>query len=376
MNQISQLFKSLFSIPPFRQLFVLWKALTASWRVHLEQPVPIAELAKSREAASIPSFGFFFLLISATVIATLGLYANSAAVIIGAMIVAPLMNPILSMSFGIVTANWKLYKRSIATVFLGTFVAILTAYLISKLLPVEVVRSEIMARTAPNLIDLGIAIAAGAAGSFSLTRKSIANSIAGVAIAVALVPPLCVVGIGLGIGEELITEIGQTTFTDISVAEGAFLLFLANLAGITFTACVVFLSQAYGSLNKAFQSLLIWLLIIAILIVPLNNSLREFFLANQVSKEINKIRIENPEIAKRTQTRYVHVKLEGTTAYIKILTLAPTGLLTDDYLKDREQQIFDSISSTQNIKAMDLDLRIIPVDIRHYQSIYNPQKNR
>ena len=89
---------------------------------------------------------------------------------------------------------------------------------------------------------MGIAIAAGAAGSFSLTRKSIATSIAGVAIAVALVPPLCVVGIGLGIGEVLITEIGQAIFTDISVAEGAFLLFLANLAGITFTACVVFLS--------------------------------------------------------------------------------------------------------------------------------------
>ncbi|ELS01695.1 putative membrane protein [Xenococcus sp. PCC 7305] len=369
MNQIRQVFKLLFRIPPFRQLFVLWKAITASWRIHLEQPVPIEELAKSREAASIPSFGFFFLLISATVIATLGLYANSTAVIIGAMIVAPLMNPILSMSFGIVTANWRLYKRSLATVALGSFVAIFTACLISVVLPVEVVRSEIMARTAPNLIDLGIAIAAGAAGSFSLTRKSIASSIAGVAIAVALVPPLCVVGIGLGIGEGIITEIGQTTFTDINVSEGAFLLFLANLAGITFTACVVFLSQAYGSIAKAFQALLIWLLIIVILIFPLNNSLREFFLSNQINQEINKIRIANPEIAEKTQTRYVHVQLEGTTAYIKILTIAPKGLLTDDYLKDAEQKIFDSISSTQNVKAMDLDLRIIPVDIRHYQSV-------
>ena len=135
---------------------------------------------------------------------------------------------------------------------------------------------------------------------------------------------------------------------------------------------VVFLSQAYGSINKAFQALLVWLLIIGILIIPLNNSLREFFLTNQVSKEINKIRVENPEISQKTQTRYVHVRLEGTTAYIKILTIAPTGLLTDDYLKEKEQQIFDAISATQNIKAMDLDLRIIPVDIRHYQSIYDP----
>ena len=76
MKQISQFFKYFLRVPPFRQLFVLWKAATASWRIHLEQPLPIEELAKSRQAASIPSFGFFFLLISATVIATLGLYAK------------------------------------------------------------------------------------------------------------------------------------------------------------------------------------------------------------------------------------------------------------------------------------------------------------
>ncbi len=99
--------KSRLQIPLLRKLWVFWKALTASWRIYLEKPLPVEELSYSREAASIPSFGFFFLLISATVIATLGLLGNSTAVIIGAMIVAPLMNPILSMSFAIVTGNWK-----------------------------------------------------------------------------------------------------------------------------------------------------------------------------------------------------------------------------------------------------------------------------
>ena len=368
MNQIHQLLKLLFRMPPFRQILVLWQALTASWRIYLEQPVPIEELAKAREAASIPSFGFFFLLISAAIIATLGLYANSTTVIIGAMIVAPLMNPILSMSFGIVTANWKLYKRSIATVFLGSFAAILAAYLIAFLLPVDIVRSEILARTSPSLIDLGIAIAAGAAGSFSLTRKSIATSIAGVAIAVALVPPLCVVGIGLGIGDEIVTEIGKAVITDINLAEGAFLLFLANLSGITFTACIVFLTQSYGNLNKAFQSLLIWFLIMGLLGGPLSSSLQEFFLSNHISIEMNKIRKDYPEIAKQTQTRYLDVRLEGTTAYVRVLTVAPEGLLTDELLKDIEERIFKSISG-KGVKAMDLDLRIIPVEIRNYQSV-------
>lgn len=134
-------------IPLFHKLFVFWKALTASWRIYLEKPVPEAEIAHTREAASIPSFGFFLLLICATILATLGLLANSTAVIIGAMIVAPLMNPILSMAFAIVTANWKLYKRSMVTVFLGVVAAILVSYWISFLLPISVVGSEVVART-------------------------------------------------------------------------------------------------------------------------------------------------------------------------------------------------------------------------------------
>ncbi len=368
MNQIIQFLNTLLKIPIFRKLWVFWKALTASWRVHLEKPVPVEEVAKSREVASIPSFGFFFLLISATVLATLGLLANSTAVIIGAMIVAPLMNPILSMSFGVVTGNWTLYKRSLVTVLLGIACAILVSYWISALLPVSIVRSEIMGRTSPNLIDLGIAIAAGAAGSFSLTRQSIASSIAGVAIAVALVPPLCVVGIGLGIGDTIAAELGRTVISNIAISKGAFLLFLANWAGITVTACIIFLSQSYGSLKTAYQKLITWVLIMALLIGPLSNSLQEFFLSNRISLEIYKLKIDKPEIWQRTQIRYLNVDLEGSTAYVTLLLNAPEGLLTDEELEDTKQNLFDSILS-KKVNAMDFDVRIIPVKIRKFQSI-------
>ena len=278
MNQkIRQLLKPVFQNALIRRLWAFWKALTASWRIYLEKPLPLEELVQSREAASIPSFGFFFLLICATVIATLGLLGNSTAVIIGAMIVAPLMNPILSIAFAIVVSDWTLYKRSLVTVFLGTSCAIFVSYLMSALFPFNVVGTEILARTSPNLLDLGIAIAAGAAGSFSLTRKSIASSIAGVAIAVALVPPLCVTGIGLGIGENIAGDISQIIVSNLTVSGGAFLLFLVNLAGITFTACLVFLSQSYGSLKKAFQTIIIWLLIIGLLCGPLTGSMNNLF---------------------------------------------------------------------------------------------------
>ena len=100
----------------------------------------------------------------------------------------------------------------------------------------NIVGTEVLTRISPNLLDLGIAIVAGAAGSFSLTRKSIASSIAGVAIAVALVPPLCVTGIGMGIGKDIAGDISQVVVSNVNVSGGAFLLFLVNLAGITFTA--------------------------------------------------------------------------------------------------------------------------------------------
>ena len=368
MKKKNKLLRSLLKISLFRQLWIFWKSVTASWRIYLEHPISVEELTHSREAASFPSFGFFFLLISATVIATLGLLANSTAVIIGAMIVAPLMNPILSMSFAIVTGNWTLYKRSIVTVLLGTFSTILVSYWISALIPINIVGPEIVARTSPNLFDLGIAIAAGAAGSFSLTRKSIATSIAGVAIAVALVPPLCVVGIGMGIGIDLAADISNTSITNLSVSKGAFLLFLANLAGITFTACVVLLSQSYGNLKKASQTLTIWALIMALLCGPLMNSLKELFLSNRINSEIQQLRREHPEISRQTQIRYIGVRLEGTTAYVQVLVNAPKDLVTDEYLESADKQLFDSISKI-GVKAMDLEIRIIPVEIQKYKSI-------
>ena len=366
MNQISQLLKLLFRIPPFRQLLVFWKALTASWRIYLENPVPVGELTHYREAASIPSFGFFFLLISATVIATLGLLLNSSAVIIGAMIVAPLMNPILSIAFASVTGNWQLYRRSLATVFLGCFCTISVSYLITVLVGLGVVGSEIINRTSPNLLDLGIAISAGAAGSFSLTRKSIASSIAGVAIAVALIPPLCVVGISMGMGSELIADFGHITVTTLNVSSGALLLFLANLVGITFAACIVFLSQSYGNRNQAFHFILVWLVIIAVLCAPLTRSLKEFLIDSRIDTAIQEVRSEHPEIAQKSQIRHIAVRLEGATAYIEIIVLAPQGLVINEYRQTVKKRIFDSLSKME-VQSMDVVLKVIPIEIKEYK---------
>ena len=149
-------------------------------------------------------------------IATLGLISNSTAVVIGAMIVAPLMDPILSLAFGLAVSDGKLIRRSAVTIGFGVLAVVGTASLISLGLGISHVQSEITGRTSPNLIDLGIAIAAAVAGSFSMTRKQLSNSIAGVAIAVALVPPLCVSGIGLTLGMEMVAVFGRGTVAGLT----------------------------------------------------------------------------------------------------------------------------------------------------------------
>ena len=167
--------------------------ISAEWQINLNTKVDRKELYQARIASSKPSLGFFVLLISSAVIATLGLISNSAAVVIGAMIVAPLMDPILSLAFGLSINDQRLVKRSAITVVIGVGVVVITAWILAALIGPAEVNREITSRIAPNLIDLGIATAAAVAGAFTITRDRLSNSIAGVAIAVALVPPLCVI---------------------------------------------------------------------------------------------------------------------------------------------------------------------------------------
>jgi len=170
---------------------------------------------------------FFTLLVLAVLIATLGLYANSSAIVIAAMLVAPLMIPIVGLSLALVSGQPSRQLNSVIVVIAAVAVAVLLSYVIGQSLPnLGTLQSEVLARTRPNLIDLGIALVAGAAGSYSLVRFE-SGALAGVAIGVSLVPPLCAVGLLIADGEPML-------------AEGAMLLFITNLAAIVFASSVVF----------------------------------------------------------------------------------------------------------------------------------------
>ena len=204
---------------------------------------------------------FYFFILFSSIIATFGLIINSAAVIIGAMIVAPLMNPILVISMGVVRGELSVIRKGFRELGLGTLLSLIVTYLALLPIPDVNVSSEILSRTQPNLFDLIIALTAGGAGAYATGKAKMFLSLPGVAIAVALMPPLAVTGIGLYLQNHYIFL-------------GSFLLFLTNLVGINLGAIVIFLMFGFAthvqeSKAQFLRHLRISVLLVAMLCIPL-----------------------------------------------------------------------------------------------------------
>jgi uncharacterized hydrophobic protein (TIGR00271 family) len=291
-----QIFFSMNWLRQFKQYYqTSWQNFIQDWQVLREDPIPASELNQTVLKASLPVWNFYVLLGLASAIATFGLLTNSAATIIGAMIIAPLMNPIISIAYALVVLSPRLLERGLFTLLTGMILVIFIGYLIPEVLGLKVVGSEILGRIQPNSLDLGVAVAAGMAAAFAVTRRSIANALPGVAIAVALVPPLSVVGIGLSLGS-LGTEIDASRGIQNSIAAGSFLLFATNLAGIIFSNSLVFLFQKYGSLKKATFGLIISLLALVILLQPLGYSLQRLYFSSKAIYTIAELRKTQPDL--------------------------------------------------------------------------------
>lgn len=167
--------------------------------------------SKENEAATVESIrnGVEFrgtnlwVLIFATFIASLGLNVNSTAVIIGAMLISPLMGPIMGIGLSVGINDFELMKRSLKNYFVATVFSVTTATVYFAFTPLNEVQSELLARTSPTIYDVFIALVGGAAGIVALATKEKGNVIPGVAIATALMPPLCTAGFGLGTGNWL-----------------------------------------------------------------------------------------------------------------------------------------------------------------------------
>lgn len=246
---------------------------------------------KDAASASIP---FFVMLSLSAVLATLGLISNSTATVIGAMIIAPLMSPIMSTAFGVADFDFRLIAKAFVTVILGVMCVLAIGYLGAELIGAHVVGPEILSRTSPSLLDLVVALAAGCAGAYAQTRPKIADSIAGVAIAVALVPPLAVTGIGFSLGSDISFEVGVGLAglglqeAGLDIAAGGFLLFLTNFVGIIIVATLVFIIQRYGRWKKGLAVLVALTLGSYVLLPPLQDAFYKIYVKNRVLRLIDK----------------------------------------------------------------------------------------
>jgi len=235
---------------------------------YLESAIPLFSHASQEQFTSLftnlreesrLNSTFMTLLILATLIATFGLYINSASVIIGAMLLAPLMQPIVGVSMGLLRQDEALLLNGAKSIGVGVLAVLFSAMVITWFLPLHQLTSEMNGRLSPTLLDLFVAIVSGMAAAYAKSNEKIVGSLAGVAIAVALVPPIAVAGIGLGWGE-------------FGMFGSAFLLFVTNLVGIVLAASLTFLMLGFSPVAVAKKGLFYSLVLVAIVAVPLSVS--------------------------------------------------------------------------------------------------------
>lgn len=274
-----------------------------------------------RDSAQTSS-SFIALMMLSSLIASLGLFLSSPAVIIGAMVLAPLMSPIISLAMALLRNDQTLLKNSLTSIAVGVFLALSMAALLALIIPITRITPEMAGRLHPNLLDLGVAIFSGMAGAYAYARESIMKSMPGVAIAVALVPPLCVVGIGIG-------------WWDWQVISGAALLFITNLVGIALAAALTFLVLGYAPIVKARRGLTLSMVLMLAIAVPLTWSFQTMYSVWQVEQKIDTLTVTIN--GKELNLNALQVQIKRSETLLKLEVSANTEITYTDLTALKEQ---------------------------------------
>ena len=304
----------------------------------------IADITES----SSPGFDYFLLVILSTSIATLGLITNSPAVIIGAMLVAPLMSPVIGIGLASMIGRRTLLKSALSASLRGALVAVALSALftfVNSYLPfvsLHELPQEIISRTHPSPIDLMIALAGGIAAAYSLTEERLSAALPGVAIATALMPPICTVGIGVALQRW-------------DVAGGAFLLFITNVVTIAFAAAFVFFLRGFNPYpldnnRKLPPTLQLSALLILILLIPLTYFSIDFVkqaseyrtISQMLNEKVNEM--NNAELVGFTTTQ------ENETIAIE-LTIRTNKTLRYEQVIALQESIVDSLNQPVSLRV-------------------------
>jgi uncharacterized hydrophobic protein (TIGR00271 family) len=305
---------------------------------------------------SSPGFDFFLLVILSGSIATFGLITNSPAVIIGAMLVAPLMSPIIGIGLASIIGRRALLRESLSALFRGAILAIGLSALIGVVnlyLPFVYFQElpvEIISRTHPSPIDLVVALAGGLAAAYSLTEPKLSAALPGVAIATALMPPLCTVGIGISMQRW-------------DVAGGAFLLFITNTVTIAFASALVFFLRGFnpypkdGS-RKLPPSLQLSAVLILLLLVPLTYYSIQFV---QQATEYRTISdVVDSEILNLGNAELVELNVAYESESIKLnVTIRTSNPLSYQQVVNLQSAIVDRLSRPVSLRINQIQSELL-----------------
>lgn len=223
--------------PPLR----LWRRGGAPRWIPRLNPADYADLIQGLRRGSRSSIDFMVMLGLAAAVASLGLLQNSPAVVIGSMLLAPLMTPMIGSGLALAQANARLARTCSFAIVSGFLLTLAISFAVGVLTPGEELTPQVIVRGDPDILDLLIALFSSVAASFALARPGLLGAVAGVAIATALVPPLCSVGIALAYGQHLI-------------ALGAAVLFATNVVAIILAAAITFRLMGATAIHAAPRS--------------------------------------------------------------------------------------------------------------------------
>lgn len=295
-----------------------------------------------------PGFDFFLLVVLSCSIATLGLITDSPAVIIGAMLVAPLMSPIIGIGLASITGNTTLLRNAISALLRGALLAIALATLmtfVNNQLPffsIQELPKEVLARTRPTPIDLVIALAGGVAAAYAMTQPNISAALPGVVIATALMPPLCTVGIGIALNHW-------------DVAGGATLLFITNTVTIAFASALVFFLRGFSSNlqiknHHILRSLVLAALLTALLLVPLSYFSLKFFKEAARNRLINSVVEEEVRNLSGAELVDLNVNRNGSSLDM-VITIRTGSALRYEQVVALQKAIVDGIQQPVSLKV-------------------------
>lgn len=305
-------------------------------------PTEATEIIHTAAEMARPTVDFSVLVILSCLIASFGLLMDSTAVVIGAMLIAPLMAPLMGFGVGLTEGDWRLMRTAVYTLIYGTILALALSFLVGLFSPLESPSLAMQLRGQPSLPDMAIALLSGMAGAYAMARKDIPAALAGVAIAAALMPPLCTTGLSLAMGQwDMVT--------------GSFFLFATNIVSISIASALIFWWLGMRLRGEADQQgayrqrLVVAIAVLVMMALPLASAMRQSMQHSQRNYVVRDV--VEAEVAGRIMTVEF---LDKNTSII--VTVQSADRLTEGQVADLEQQIAGRLQEEVSLELVVWDV--------------------